>query len=148
MATSDLVQYLSAGAGVAAGHRRTVETFLASAAIVSGDAVSFDFAQSADGDKCLYVIKSATGTATAKCFVGIALESQATVGGLIRVCTAGICEATVDGGTLAAAGEALVIGATGGRLDVYAAASILPIAAISCETDTANVATVCVLRQF
>ena len=148
MATSELIQYLSAGAGVNTGHRRSEETFLASAAITSGDAVSFDLSKTADGDKTLYVIKSATGTATAKCFVGIALESQATVGGKIRVCTAGVCDATVDGATLAAAGEALVIGATGGRLDVYAAASILPIAAISCETDTANVATVFVLRQF
>lgn len=148
MATSELIQYLTAGVGTSTGHRRTEETFLASAAITAGDAVSFDFAKTADGDKTLYVIKSNTGTATAKCFVGIALETQATVGGKIRVCTAGICEATVDGGTLAAAGEALVIGGTAGRLDVYAAASILPIAAISCEADTANVATVFVIRSF
>ena len=147
MAKSELIQYLTAGVGTSTGNRRSEETFLASAAITSGDAVSFDFSKSVDGDKTLYVIKADTDTATAKCFVGVALETQATVGGKIRVCTAGICDANVDA-TLAAAGEALVIGATGGRLDVYAAASLLPIAAISCENDTSNVATVFVIRQF
>jgi hypothetical protein len=149
MATSELIQYLGTGSGVSTSHRRTEETFLASAAITAGDAVSFDLSKTADGDKTLYVIKADTDTATAKCFVGIALETQATVGGKIKVCIAGICDANVAA-AVAGAGEALVIGATGGRLDVYAAASLLPIAAISCEDDSAvaNVATVFVLRQF
>jgi phage tail sheath gpL-like len=151
MATSNLVQYLGTGPTPApfsfSSDRRTEETFLAGEAIVVGDAVSFDLSQAVDSDKTLYVVKADTGTATDKCFVGVALEAQATVGGRVRVCIAGVCEARVNT-ALAAAGEALVIGATAGELAVYAAASLLPIAATSCEADTAGVATIFVIRQF
>lgn len=138
---------------VTSSNRRQVETFVAAEAIVSGDAVSLDLSQTGDGAKALVVVQADTGTATDRAFVGIALESAAQ-GGLVRVCVQGVCDANVDGATVA--GSILQIGATAGRLAIRTVAvdeagaatfNLFPIAAIACEADVANVATVIVYKQ-
>ena len=154
MATSTLIQFLAEGEGLSTSNRRQEETFIAAEAITSGDAVSLDMSQGIDGDISLYVVQADTGTATDRCFVGVALESAA-ANAQVRVCIAGPCEANVDGAT--AAGSILQIGSTAGRLAVRtvsvneggaATFDLYPIAGISTEADAANVATIVVFKQF
>jgi len=146
MATQSLIQYLEASNGASTMNRSQVETFLASEAIASGDLVSMDLSQAIDGDKALYVSKADTGTATDTCAIGFALNS-ASLGEKVDVTIAGIhVSANVDGATVA--GSKLCAGATAGRASVYVNTDVLPIVAIACEADTANVATVFVLKQF
>lgn len=159
MATNTLIQYLEAtdssgtAYSTATSNRRQVETFIAAEGIVARDAVSLDLSQAADGTKALKIVKAIVGTTTARCFVGVALNS-ASAGGTVDVVVQGICEANVDGAT--AAGSILQIGATGGRLGVRTVAvdeggaatfSLYPVAGISAEADTGNVATICVFKQ-
>ena len=154
MATSTLVQFLAEGSGTDTSARRQVQTFIAAEAIAANDAVSLDLAQAIDGDKSLKVMKADTGTATDKCFVGIALEGAA-AGARIDVCIAGICEANVAGTT--AAGSVLQIGSTAGQLDVRTTAvneggaatfNLFPVCGIAAHADVGNVATIFVFKQF
>ena len=154
MATTDIIQYTQAGEGVDVMSRRTEQTFVASAAISAKDAVAYDFSQSVDGDKALYVIKADIDTATSKCFAGIAL-ADAAAGELVRVCVRGICEANVAGATVA--GSLLQVGSTAGQLDVRTVAvdeggsatfNLYDIAAHACEADATNVATVFVVARL
>ena len=147
MATQSLIQYLEAGNGASTMNRSQVETFLASEAIAVGDLVSMDLSQLNDGDKALYVSKADTGTATDTCAIGFALNAATAVGDKVDVTIAGIhVSANVDGATVA--GSKLCAGSTAGRAAIYVNTDVLPIVAIACEADTANVATVFVLKQF
>ena len=154
MATTDIIQYTEAGAGADVMSRRSVQTFIASAGIAARDAVAYDFSQAVDGDKALYVLKSDTGTATSKCFAGIALDTAA-AGEKVRVVVRGIAEANVDGAT--AAGSIMQVGSTAGRLDIRTVAvneggaasfNLYDVAAHATEADTANVATVFVVARL
>jgi hypothetical protein len=154
MATTDIIQYCESGADVDVMSRRSVQTFIASAAIAARDAVAYDFSQSVDGDKALYVLKSDTGTATSKCFAGVSLDTAA-AGEKVRVVVRGIVEVNVDGST--AAGSILQVGSTAGRLDIRTVAineggsatfNLFDIAAHATEADTANVATVFVVARL
>lgn len=140
-------------------NRRQVETFLASATVVAGDAVAFDLSKSLDSDKTLYVIKADTDVATSTAIVGIVLGSAETDGSLtagskINVLISGVALANVDGATVA--GSRLICGATAGQLAIATdineggAATVArrPIVAIACEADTANFAKVLFIRQF
>ena len=159
MATNTLIQYLEAvdssgtAYSTATSNRRQVETFIAAEGIVAKDAVSLDLSQAADGTKALKIVKAIIGTTTARCFIGVALNSAST-GKNVDVVVQGICEANVDGAT--AAGSILQIGATGGRLGVRTVAvdeggaatfNLYPVAGISAEADTGNIATICVFKQ-
>ena len=126
-------------------NRRQTETFWASAAIVAGDFVALDFSKTADGDKALYVLKSDAASGQKVCVVGVALAGAAS-GEKVEVCIAGICDANVDAATVA--GSMLGFGATAGRAAIITNTDVKPIVAIACEADTANIATVCVLKQF
>ena len=154
MATTDIIQYTQAAAGADVMSRRSVQTFIASAGIAARDAVAYDFSQAVDGDKALYVLKSDTGTATSKCFAGIALDTAA-AGEKVRVVVRGIAEANVDGAT--AAGSIMQVGSTAGRLDIRTVAvneggaatfNLYDVAAHATEADTANVATVFVVARL
>lgn len=146
MATQSLIQYLEAGNGASTMNRSQVETFLASEAIAAGDLVSMDLSKLNDGDKALYVSKADTGTATDTCAIGFALNAAA-IGEKVDVTIAGIhVSANVDASTIA--GSKLCAGSTAGRAAIYVNTDVLPIVAIACEADTANVATVFVLKQF
>lgn len=148
MATTDIVNYLATGEGTDVMSRRKVQTFIAGGSITANDAVAYDFSQSVDGDKALYVVQADIDVATAKCFAGIALDTAAS-GEEVRVVVRGIAEANVDAAT--AQGDLLQIGANAGRLDVRtvdvneggaATFKLFDIAAHACEDDNTNVATV------
>jgi hypothetical protein len=150
----------AAGGGITASDRRTLQTFIAGETLAIGDAVSLDLSQVSDADKALVVVKADSGTATDTAFVGVVTKSldvdgALTVGKKIEVCVAGPCEANVDAATVA--GSILQIGSTAGRLSVRTVAvdeagsatfNLYPIAAVACEADTSNVATIMVYRQF
>jgi hypothetical protein len=147
MATSQLLQSLNTAAnqmGKSTSDRRTVETFLAGAAIDKRDAVSFDMAQTADSDKTLYVQVANTGADATKCFVGVALEAAA-AGDAVRVCIGGICQLNC---TATAAGVTLSISGSGGRCIDFVGGSVLQKVAVACEAHSGNKATVIVLKQF
>jgi len=126
MATSTLIQYLETerygslpGAGVEAVgpesmNRRQIETFIASGAITAGQTVALNILKTADGDKAIFVVPSATGTDDTTCFVGVAITA-AGAGDKVDVCVRGVCEATVLTG--AAKGKLLYITSTAGALD-------------------------------
>jgi hypothetical protein len=158
MATNTILQSLNdsvAAAGISSSNRRQVETFIASEAIAANDLVSLDLSKTDDSDKGLFVVKADTGTATDSCAVGFALEAATGAGEPIKVTIAGIhVSANVDAAT--AAGSRLVAGTTAGRASVAAdideggSATVAqrPLVAIAAEADTANVATVFVIKQF
>ena len=157
MATNTLLQYLestgedafgaSASLGANVSNRRQVETFIASAAIVAGDAVTFDLSQTDDNLRSLRVLKSATGVVTTKCFVGVALNSAAAAGDRVDVCLAGPCVANIHSG--GGVGVPLAIGTEPGKLEDYtAAASVLSIAAHCVTVPDGGQATVIVHKQF
>jgi len=146
MATNTIIQYLESGNGVATSHRSQVETFIAAETIAANDLVSLDLSQSIDGDKSLKITKADTGTATDTCAIGFALNGGA-AGDKIDVTVAGIhISANVNGAVVA--GSKLCAGATAGQAAIYVNTDVLPIVAISAEADTANVATVFVIKQF
>jgi hypothetical protein len=167
MATQNLVQYLestqysaypggsSSSVGVSAMNRRQVETFIASEAIAANDLVSLDLSKTGDGDKALYIVKADSGTATDSCAIGFALNAATAAGQTVAVTIAGIhVSANVASATVA--GSRLIVGATAGEAAVApdiseggsATVAQYPLIAIAAESDTTNVATVFVIKQF
>ena len=128
MRTSPIVKRLESGET-----RRVVEVFIASELIVAGDLVSLDLSATPDGDMGLYVAKA--DSAADNVPVGFALTGAAT-GERFDVCVRGICEANVDGATVA--GSPLGVGATAGQAAVVTVGAI----AFALEADVSNVATV------
>lgn len=146
MATNTIIQYLETGVGVEAMNRRQVETYLAAEAITAKDVLALDITQTEDGDKMIHVVKADGNDADRKAFVGVALTDAAS-GETVDVCVAGICEAKTDGSVTK--GSALSLFDTNpGEFKNYAAADTLPAVAYACEDDTADVATVMVIKQF
>jgi len=139
MATSTLIQYLETeqrdglGNPVAVDtptmNRRQVETFIAAAAIAAGEVVSLDAAQTADGDKAIFVQPSDASDTALSCPVGVALAA-AGAGEKVEVCVRGVCEANLLACTQ---GDVLTHTATAGSLDTIAAATD-PQVAIALET--------------
>lgn len=139
MATSTLVQYLetarqssgqlnptglpSNAVGTSTMDRRQTETFLASGAIVAGELVSLDAAQTEDGDKAVFVIQADSGAAATNVPVGVALNAATATGDKVEVCVRGVCEARVTAGVLAGAVLAADGGADAGKLVTIAAAT-------------------------
>ena len=152
MATNTLLQYLQpddgsgTSLGVTPSNRRQVERFIASHAIAVNDLVALDFSKTADGDKALYVRK-ALDSEISQVAIGFALNAAAAAGDEVNVTIAGIHEsANVNGST--AAGDRLIISSVAGQAKVIASSDTSPIVAVAVEADTANVATVFVLKQF
>ena len=154
MASSTLLQKLDGGSdfGSTTSNRRQTEIFLAAETLVVGDAVSVDLSKTNDGDKGLYIVKADTGTPLDRCFVGVVLQSVEPDGTLtaesrIEVVTRGLVTANVAGTTVA--GSQMVISAVAGQLLLKVpATNLYPVAAISSEADTANLAKVYVLSSF
>jgi len=167
MATQNLVQYLettqysafpggsSSSVGVSAMNRRQVETFIASEAIAANDLVSLDLSKTADGDKGMHVVKADSGTATDSCAIGFALNAATAAGEKVDVTIAGI-HVSANVASATAAGSRLIVGSTAGQAAVApdivesgsATVAQRPLIAIAAEADTANVATVFVIKQF
>lgn len=158
MSTQNIIQYLETSqynalpsggttpVGVGAMNRRQVETFIAAEAIAANDLVSLDLSKTGDGDKGIYIVKADTGTATDKCAIGFALNGATAAGETVDVTVAGI-HVSANVATVVA-GDTLCVGSTAGRASIYANTDVVPIIAISAEADTANVATVFVIKQF
>ena len=111
--------------GITPSNRRQTETFLASAAIAANDLVALDFTTVgySDGDKALY-IRKALDSEISQVAVGFALNAATAAGDRVEVTISGIHEST------------------------NVAADTSPIIAVATEADTANVATVFVIKQF
>ena len=152
MATSTLLQYLQStdgngdALGVTPSNRRQVERFIASSAIAENDLVALDFSKTADGEKALYIIQ-ANDALISQVAIGFALNAATAAGDEVNVTIAGIHEnANVVGST--AAGDRLIISSVVGQAKVITSSDTSPIVAVAVEADTANVATVVVLKQF
>ena len=149
MATNTLLQYLQAddgsGAplGVTASNRRQVERYIAGGAIAANDLVAFDFSKTADGEIALTVVKADSGSADSIAVVGFA----AAAGDELNVTIAGIhVSANVAGAV--AKGDRLSISAVAGQADTYVNSDTVPIIGYAVEADTANIASVMVIKQF
>ena len=130
MATSNLLQKLDGETefGGSTSNRRTIETFLAGAALAAGDWVQFDTSQ-AGADRVLYVIEAplVATHGNSKAF-GCSLDAATAVGDSVRIVTAGylpqagVAGAVVAGdllvGPIGTAGEAAIFvpGTTEGRI--------------------------------
>ena len=149
MATSTLLQSLNDSdnqSGVTASNRRQVESFLASEAITANDLVCLDFSKSDDGDKALYIKQADSSDGLTVAGIGFALNTAA-AGETCTVTVAGLhVSANVD--ALTAVGDRLKVSATGGRAGIYTNADTVPIIGYAVEADTANVASVFVIKQF
>ena len=111
--------------------RRTVETFLAGAAIVAGDWVALDISES-DSARAIQVVQATTAAGGNSLVIGVALEAAAAAGDKIEVVTRGYVEgANVTAAT--AAGASLVVDATAGRADAAVAADIAPPCGVTLE---------------
>jgi hypothetical protein len=146
MATTDIINYMQAGADVDSMNRRKVESFISAGAIAANDVVSLDGNQAIDADVALYIVKADSDTAATNIPVGIALDSAAGVGEVVRVVVRGIAEANVNGAT--AAGDSLTTGSTAGQLGVYVNTDTTRIVAVALEADATNVATVYVYPGY
>ena len=146
MATTDIINYMQAGADVDSMNRRKVESFISAGAISANDVVSLDGNQAIDADVALYIVKADSDTAETNIPVGIALDSAAGVGEVVRVVVRGIAEANVNGATVA--GNSLTTDSTAGQLGVYVNTDTTRIVAVALEADATNVATVYVYPGY
>tara|TARA_R100000664_G_C2758928_1_gene148203 strand:+ start:2062 stop:2511 length:450 start_codon:yes stop_codon:yes gene_type:complete len=149
MATATILQSLNDSAnqsGVTASNRRQVESFIASAAIAANDLVCLDFSKSDDGDKALFIKKADSGDGETVAAIGFALNTAA-AGETCEVTIAGLhVSANVDAST--DVGFRLKVSNTAGRAGIYTNTDTVPVIAYAVEADTANVATVFVIKQF
>jgi hypothetical protein len=119
------------------GKNTQVRTLKAGVAITAGTAVCLDASQDGE-DRIRYVTPSTTSIATE--FVGIALESQTTVGGDVRVAVAGYIEDVETDGNVAAH-DSLI--AETARVKTYANTDTDPIIGVALETDNGNHCDIC-----
>ena len=149
MATSSLIQFLSAGEAGDTSNRRQIETFFANGAIAAGDWVQFD-PNKTGADRTLYVIEATATFATGNpLVVGVALEAAA-ADEQVRVVVAGYAENANVAAAVNAAGIALVVDNTlAGRAVAIAAADLAPACGVSLEAaSVGNTADVWVFKQF
>jgi hypothetical protein len=152
MATSTTLQYLdhqnsdSETYGITASNRRQVETYIAGAAIAANDLVAFDFSKTTDAEIALTVVKADSGSANSIAVVGFALAGAA-AGEKIDITVAGIHESANVAGAVAK-GDRLSISAVAGQADTYVNSDTVPVIGYAVEDDTANVASVMVIKQF
>jgi hypothetical protein len=148
MATSSLIQFLSAGEAGDTSNRRQIETFFANGTIAAGDWVQLDTTKTG-ADRVLYVVEALAGTATGNPLViGVATEAAA-AGDQVRVVVAGYAENASVANAVAAAGVALVVDNTAaGQAVAIAAADLAPACGVSLEAAAGNTADVWVFKRF
>ena len=152
MATSTTLQYLdhqnkdSETYGITASNRRQVETYIAGGTIAANDLVAFDFSKSTDAEIALTVVKADSGSTDSIAAIGFALGG-ASAGEKVDITVAGIhVSANVAGAV--AKGDRLSISAVAGQADTYVNSDTVPVIGYALEADTANVASVMVIKQF
>jgi len=159
MATQNIIQYLETSAyfadqrlgsttsiGIEAMNRRQIETFLAGAAIAANDLVALDFSATGDGTIGITVVKADSSSADSIAVVGFALNAAAT-GETVDVTIAGI-HASANVASAVVKGDRLSISAVAGQADTYVNSDTVPVIAYALENDTANVASVFVIKQM
>lgn len=112
------------------GRTSQVVTFKAGASVTKGLTVMLDSAQTGE-NRATYVVQGTAANA-----IGVALETQATVGGDVAVCVGGYCEGVKTDGNVTIDLE-LMPGAAGAAIP-YAAASVLAPFALALEADDAT----------
>ena len=155
MATSTTIQYLLAtakdefGATVTlptASNRRQIETFIAGAAITSGDWVMFDTA--ATGAARVLTVIQATFAATGQPLtVGVAIQSATAAGESVDVVVGGYVE-NANVATAVTVGQGLSISAVNGRGSAAAATALAPFCGVALEGAASNLCDVWVIKQF
>ena len=159
MATQNIIQYLetsqynalpsggTVAVGIEASNRRQIETFISGAAIAANDLVALDFSQTADGDMAITIVKADSASTDSIAVVGFALNAATGAGENVDVTIAGLHQSANVAGAVAK-GDRLSISAVAGQADTYVNSDTVPIIAYACEDDTANVASVFVIKQF
>lgn len=159
MATATSIQYLAStakdefGASVSiktASDRRQIETFLAGAAITSGDWVQFD-TTATDAARVLTVIQASALFPTGNPLVcGVAITSATAAGDKVDVVVSGYVEGANVAAAVAAAGTAIVVDNTSaGRAVALGAADVAPACGVTLEAAGAgNTCDVWVIKQF
>jgi len=143
MATSRLLQRLDTGDSTSS-NRRQIETFKVdtsggAVSISKGDVLAFDLNQTDFGDKVLFVQLADLADTTAFRAVGVAAADYSfgqNEDAKVDVVVAGLCDIKVAANTIA--GEGLVISATPGQADTYAAAAVTPYIATALEATAAS----------
>jgi hypothetical protein len=153
MATSSLVQYLSAADDkVAASNRRVTETFYAGADITAGQCVCFDTSQTG-ADRVVFVVPADTAAPATQQAIGVCLDTiDVSAVDDLRVTV--VVKGYVEGATVSTStveGSVLTSGATAGEAALYDAdavdANYLPFAQ-ALEADTAGAADIWVFGTF
>ena len=147
MATSSLIQLLTAGEAGDTSNRRQIETFLANGTIAAGDWVMLDTSKT-DADRVLFVIE-ATAVANGNALViGVATEAAA-AGDQVRVVISGYAEGASVANAVAAANVALVVDNTAaGQAVAIAAGDLAPACGVSLEAAAGGKADVWVFKRF
>lgn len=112
------------------GRTSQVVTFKAGAAIVAGQTVMLDSAQTGEA-RAEYVVQGTAANA-----IGVAIAAQATVGGEVPVCVGGYCEGVKTDGAVTINLE-LMPGANGAAIPLTAGSVLAPFA-LALETDDAT----------
>ena len=155
MATSDLVQYLSAkdrstgASSVGASDRRVVETFFAGADITAGDIVCFDTSQTG-ADRVVYVVPADADAAATHQAIGVCLDTI-DVSEVSDLRVQVVIKGYVEGANVAtgvAAGACLNAGSTAGRAVAYLAADAEAPFGQTLELAAGNVADIWVFGLF
>lgn len=156
MATSDLVQYLSAkdrstgASSTGASDRRVVETFLAGGDITAGDIVCFDTSQTG-ADRIVYVVKADAGAAATHQAIGVCLDTidvSEVSDFRVQVVVKGYVEGANVANAVSTVGALLNAGTTAGRAVAYQAADTEAPFAQALEAASGNTADIFVLGVF
>jgi hypothetical protein len=150
MATSDLVQYLTAANDkVAASNRRVTEVFFAAADINAGDFVCFDTEQTG-ADRVVYVKPADIDSVPTGQAIGVCLDTiDVSAVDDLRVTV--VVKGYVEGANVAtgvAKGAPLSVGSTAGRAVAYQAADTVAPCAVNLEAAAGNLSDVYVIGLF
>jgi len=109
--------------------------------------VALDFSKTSDGEIAITIVKADSASANSIAVVGFALNAATGAGENVDVTIAGLHQSANVAGAVAK-GDRLSISAVAGQADTYVNSDTVPIIAYACEDDTANVASVFVIKQF
>lgn len=155
MASNTLLQRLdtaalTTGSSVGASHRRQVEDFISSAAIVAGDVVGLDNTKTG-ADRVLFVKQAAAVTNGNPLAIGVALDAASGADERVRVVVAGYVEGVNCTAGAVATGKPLIAGAVAGQVEEAAASDLTGLFGVALEAKgdtTANKVTIHIFKRF